>query len=91
MKAGFRSTTGYSGFVDAVISVFIAAAAGARIPPVLAAAAAADLVARSWMGGDLCVWHTGMGSFLLTGSGSGGPSLVWASSFMIVTGLNQLF
>ena len=54
VKAGFRSTTGYSGFVDAVMSVFIAWSSAARIPPVMLAAAAAetaDLVARrSWMG-----------------------------------------
>ena len=55
VKAGFRSTTGYSGFVDAVMSVFIASSRTVRIPPVMLAAAAAaetaDLVARrSWMG-----------------------------------------
>jgi hypothetical protein len=58
VKAGFRSTTGYSGFVDAVMSVFIAWSRAAWIPPVMLAAAAetADLVARrSWKG---ALWPT---------------------------------
>ena len=70
MKAGFRSTTGYSGFVDAVMSVFIASAAAARIPPVRAAAAAANFLSEldlaSAGGGGGIEW------FLLAGTEEGG-------------------
>ena len=78
VKAGFRSTTGYSGFVDAVMSVFIASAAAARIPPVRAAAAAAaaetaDLVARSL---DVCVSCVASGDGSSQWGSGGGLGLV---------------